>query len=91
MQVLPISNMGCNSGYKSSFKAVDPKYLKLAKDEFKLMNTISGDLIERLQLDIISKKISKEDGIDTVKALYPYAKTKYHILLDSMLSMYYLK
>ena len=30
------------------------------------MNTISGDLIEKLQFDILTKKISPQDGIDTI-------------------------
>ncbi|MCM1004663.1 MAG: hypothetical protein NC408_10045 [Candidatus Gastranaerophilales bacterium] len=74
-----------------SFKAVNPKYLKMAQEEHQIMNTVSGDLIEKLQFDILTKKVSKEDGIDTVKAFYQYTKQKYHFLLDGLLDMHCLK
>lgn len=74
-----------NSVSMPSFKAVNQKYLQIAKEEYEFMNTISGELIESLQFDILTKKISKEDGYDTVKALYQYTKKKYHVFLDGVL------
>lgn len=73
------------SATNNNFRAVNPKYLKIAKEEYEFMNTISGELIESLQFDILTKKISKEDGYDTVKALYQYTKKKYHVFLDGVL------
>lgn len=74
-----------------SFQAVNPKYLKMAPDEYNMMSTVSGDLIEQLQFDILTKRIPKEDGIDTVKAMYQYTKKKYHCFLDGLLNMNCLK
>ena len=91
MKVQPINYNKSYSSNNVSFKAVNPVYLKEAKDEFKLMNTVSGDLIECLQFDILTKKINRQDAIDTVKALYQYTRKKDHWLLDSLLEMNCLK
>jgi len=68
-----------------NFTAVNQKYLKKAREEYEFMHTISGDLIENLQFEILTKRMSKQDGYDTVKALYQYTKERYHVLLDGVL------
>lgn len=75
------------TGNQISYKAVNLKFLKLAQDEHRIMNTISGDLIEKLQFDILTKKISPQDGIDTINELKKYTKQKYQNLLDSSIEL----
>lgn len=78
--IQPITNVN-----PVNFRAVNPAYLKAAKEEFEIMHTVSGELIEKLQFDILTKKISKQDGYDTVQALYQYTKKKYHVFLNGVL------
>lgn len=68
-----------------SFCAVNQKFLKMAQDEHKIMNTVSGDLIEGLQYHILTKKISPQDGIDTIEAIKPYTKQKYHKFFEPII------
>ena len=70
-----------------SYKSVSPKFLKMAQEEHKIMNTISGDLIEKLQFDILTKRLSSQDGIDTINELRKYTKKKYQNLLDTCIEM----
>jgi hypothetical protein len=70
-----------------SCRAVNPKYLKMAQEEYAMMHTVSGELMESLQFDILTRKISKQDGADTIKALYQYTKKKYHVFLDGLMQM----
>ena len=70
-----------------SYKAVSPKFLKIAQEEHKIMYTISGDLIEKLQFDILTKRLSSQDGIDTINELRKYTKKKYQNLLDTCIEM----
>lgn len=76
-----------NSVKNISFKAVNPEYLNFAKEEFAVMKTVSGDLIESLQYDVLTKKISPKDGIDTVNEIRQFTKSKYHCFLDSLVEM----
>lgn len=71
--------------YNTNFTAINDRILNIAKQEHSIMNTVSGDLIEKLQFDILTKKISYQDGIDTVNALLPYTKKKYHNLYEPII------
>lgn len=70
-----------------SFRAVNEQYLNFAKEEYKIMNTISGDLIESLQYDILTKKILPQDGIDTVNEIRKFTKPRYQCFLDTTIEM----
>ena len=72
---------------KLSFGAVNKDFLKMAKSEHRIMNTVSGDLIEKLQYSILTKKMSPQDGLDTVVAIKPYTKKKYHKFLEPIIEM----
>lgn len=76
-----------NNMSKISFGSVNAKYLKSAKEEYAIMNTVSGDLIESLQFDILTKKVNPQDGIDTVNELRKFTKQKYQKLLDSVVDI----
>lgn len=56
-----------------NFKAVNPYYLNRAKEEKALMNGCTGELLEDLMYDVFMKKIPTKDGIDTIRAIKPYA------------------
>lgn len=68
-----------------SFTAVNQDVLKRAVEEHSIMNTVSGDLIEDLQYCILTKRISPQDGIDTIEALRGLTKKKYHDLYNPIL------
>ena len=76
-----------NSVKNISFRAVNEQYLNLAKEEYKIMNTISGDLIESLQYDILTRKILPQDGIDTVNEIRKFTKPRYQCFLDTTIEM----
>ena len=80
-------NLNTQTQNSPNYKAVNQQYLKLAQDEHKIMNTVSGDLIELLQRDILMKKIPPQDGIDTVEAIKEYTKPKYHKFLEPIIEM----
>lgn len=70
-----------------TFCAINQKFLNEAKSEHKIMNTVSGDLIEKLQHSILTKKITPQGGLDTVIAIKPYTKKKYHKFLEPIIEM----
>lgn len=69
----------------NNFTAVNKEFLKLAKEEHAIMNTVSGDLIEKLQYKILTKKILPQDGLDTIDAIIPYTKKKYQNLFEPLI------
>ena len=56
-----------------TFKKINPYYLNRAKEEKALMNGCTGELLEDLMYDVFMKKIPTQDGIDTIRAIKPYA------------------
>ena len=70
-----------------SYKAVNQKYLKWAQGEKRILNNISDNLIENLQSDILTRKLSPQDGIDTVAMVKKYAREKYESVLNSCIEM----
>lgn len=79
-----ISNIKTNK-FNCNFSAVNKDFLKLAKEEHSIIKTVSGDTIEKLQYFILTKKISLQDGLDTIEAIKPYTKKKYHNLFEPLI------
>ncbi len=52
-----------------SFQAVNMKYLERAKNNIKHVNNVGHNLLVYLRYDVIFKKLSLQDGIDTIKAI----------------------
>ena len=68
MNINPITCYNQNNN-QPAFQAVNMKYLERAKKEIKRRNTITDDLLYCLRYDVIFKKISFQDGVDTIKAI----------------------
>ena len=68
MYISPITNQSSNK--QQTFQAINMKYLERAKREIYWRKSITTDLLMCLRYDVIlSRKISPEDGIDTLKAI----------------------
>ena len=52
-----------------SFQAVIEKYVKEAQNDIKYIQNVSDNLLTRLSYDVFFKKISAEDGLDTIRAI----------------------
>ena len=63
MRINPISQNN------QSFKAVNQKYYKRAAKEIETIKGVTGDLLCCLSYDILWKKISAKDGVDTLNAI----------------------
>ena len=63
MQILPI-----NKNNQTNFKAVNQKYLQMAKKEAKETRAF-GELLTKLRYDVAWGDIHPQDGIDTVEAI----------------------
>ena len=52
------------------FRAVNQRYMKWAKEDYKLEKNVSTEWLHRLRFDVfLFKKISKQDAIDTIEAV----------------------
>lgn len=58
----------------TNFRAVNAKYLKQAKEDYKLLWYVSPSIINSIEVDHFMRKMSDKDVIDTLKAIRPFAK-----------------
>ena len=69
MYINPIASYNKNNN-QTSFQAVNMKYLERAKKEIANRGgDITDDLLSCLSYDVFFKKISAEDGLDTIRAI----------------------
>ncbi len=68
MYINPIASYNKNNN-QTSFQAVIEKYVKDAKNDIKYIQNVSDNLLTRLSYDVFFKKISAEDGLDTIRAI----------------------
>ena len=69
MNINPIASYNKNNN-QPSFQAVNMKYLERAQKEIYWGKSITTDLLMCLRYDVmLFRKISPEDGIDTLKAI----------------------
>lgn len=64
-----------NSKSFCSFSAVNTKYLKEAKKDYKLLWYVSPSILDSIEVDHFMRRMSDKDVIDTLEAIRPFAKT----------------
>ena len=64
MQILPI-----NKNNQTNFKAVNQKYLQMAKNGIKNKTGVPSEILIKLRYDVDWGDITPQDGIDTVEAI----------------------
>ena len=85
MYISPITNQASNN--QQTFQAVNMKYLERAKREIYWGKSITTDLLMCLRYDVIlSRKISPEDGIDTLKAIKKLLGKEKDAFLETVIS-----
>ena len=68
MNISPVTSYKQNNN-QPSFQAVIEKYVKEAQNDIKYIQNVSDNLLTRLSYDVFFKKISAEDGLDTIRAI----------------------
>ncbi len=68
MNISPVTSYKQNNN-QLSFQAVIEKYVKEAQNDIKYIQNVSDNLLTRLSYDVFFKKISAEDGLDTIRAI----------------------
>ena len=63
-----------NSKSFCSFSAVNTKYLKEAKKDYKLLWYVSPSILDSIEVDHFMRRMSDKDVIDTLEAIRPFAK-----------------
>ena len=85
-------NISSVTSYKQNnnqpaFQAVNMKYLERAKREIHWRKSITTDLLMCLRYDVmLFRKISPEDGIDTLKAIKKLLGKEKDVFLETVLS-----
>ena len=85
---MQITSINSAQQTKTQFKAVNQKYFDWAKKDYSLGESVSTEWMHQLRFDVfIFKKISKQDGIDTINAVKRYMN-KTTECLEDMLTLF---
>lgn len=68
MNISPVTSYKQNNN-EPVFQAVNMKYLERAKNDIQYYKNIGSNTLVCLRYDVIFKKLSLQDGIDTIKAI----------------------
>ena len=72
-----------------NFQAVNQKYFEWAKKDFARGNNVSTEWLDRISFDVfLFKSLSRQDAIDTIKALKKYMNKTSIGLEDTLISLH---
>ena len=72
-----------------SFNAVNKKYFEWAKKDYSLEKNVSTEWLDRISFDVfLFKSLSRQDAIDTIKAVKKYMNKTSIGLEDTLISLH---
>ncbi len=72
-----------------NFQAVNQKYFEWAKKDFARGNNVSTEWLDRISFDVfLFKSLSRQDAIDTIKAVKKYMNKTSIGLEDTLISLH---
>ena len=72
-----------------NFQAVNQKYFDWAKKDFARGNNVSTEWLDRISFDVfLFKSLSRQDAIDTIKAVKKYKNKTSIGLEDTLISLH---